>query len=70
MTLTTAEEERLQAAEDTIKIMFRLVEGASSYKMLNKLIALATSQIDKLTQQVEALETIATKILTLARKVQ
>jgi hypothetical protein len=70
MTLTAAEETRLENAEDTTQQLKHLIDGAGSKNQLNRLLVLCNEEIRKLNARVATLETEVSELLVLARKLQ
>ena len=70
MALSTVERLRLEAAERTLEQIAVSLRGAGSTNQLNRLLVLAQDQMRKLTTRVEALETTATELLALLRRLQ
>lgn len=70
MALTTAEEKRLQAVEENLAKLFKLLDGAGSKNRLNRWYIVLNNQIDKLTTRTGSLESDMATTLELARKLQ
>ena len=70
MALSTAERLRLEAAERALETIAISLRGAGSKNQLNRLLVLAQDQMRKLTIRVEAIETTATELLALLRRLQ
>lgn len=70
MALTAAEEARLQAAENAITALAKMIRGAGSKNQLNRLLVLAQDQTRALSTRLTTLETKIETLLTLARKLQ
>lgn len=70
MTLTRTEQARLESVEAKVAQLGELVKGTGSKNMLNRLLVLCQEQTKSLEAKVDALETEAAELLTLARKLQ
>lgn len=70
MALTDAELRRLVKLETGMTQLAQLVKGGGSTNQLNRLLVLAGSQVEELTQQVEDLEARMEELLELAEKLQ
>lgn len=70
MSLSIAERNRLENAEEVIRRLAKLIEGGGSVNQLNRLLVLASGTVEKLTKQVEELEATSQTILELVRRLQ
>jgi hypothetical protein len=70
MSFTPKDEKRLQQAEDMLNRMLEALNGAGSENKLNRLYILLDREIKRIERAVDNLETKASEVLALARKVQ
>ena len=70
MSLTPREEKRLQEAERMLNNMLEVLNSAGSENKLNRLYILLDRELKRIEKAVDNLETKASEVLTLARKVQ
>jgi len=70
MSLTPREEKRLQKVEQMLNNMLEVLNSAGSENKLNRLYILLDRELKRIEKAVDNLETKASEVLTLARKVQ
>jgi len=70
MSLTPAEDRRLNKIEAEILTLTRLIKGAGSKNQLNRLLVLQQKTNEELEEKVEGLESEMSDLLALARKLQ
>ena len=70
MSLTYNEEQRILELEEAVQSLSRLVEGAASKNMLNRMLSLSNNQIKELSVETTALETKVDQLILLAEKLQ
>jgi hypothetical protein len=70
MSLTAAEEKRIENLEETVQQLSTLISHAGSKSQLNKLLVLCNEEVRKLTSKVDSLEAEVQELLTLARRLQ
>ena len=70
MAMTPIQEKRLIELEEKQQELFRLLNGAASKNMLNRLYVLINRELEKLENKADENKGILERILELARKVQ
>lgn len=70
MSLTTEELNRIEALETELIEIRRLMNGAASKNMLNRLLTLANQQVSNALEEVTTLETKVDQMIVLLQKLQ
>lgn len=70
MSLTTEELNRIEALETELIEIRRLMNGAASKNMLNRLLTLANQQVSSALEEVTTLETKVDQMIALLQKLQ
>lgn len=70
MSLTLQEEKRLRKIEEMLNSVLEVLNGAGSENKLNRLYILLDRELKRLERAQDELETKASEILALARKIQ
>lgn len=70
MSLTAAEEDRIQTIEQDLGKLFRLLDGAGSKNRLNRWYALLSREMKRLEERMDDMNEDLEDALALARKLQ
>ena len=70
MAFTTTDERRLLVLEAAALELSKKLSGAASMNQLNRVLIVAEDDLNKLEEQMDALEVIMEEILDLTRKLQ